>query len=391
MEIVDKRCAETTSGTTLTATVNAKEGDIILATITVRSALSISDGWKLIYTSDYLSSSGDLQSISFATRTAKNSTESITVTQANSNRTYINLISIRGIKRVEYYPELETYVKTNPGVYGYKIPVPDKKENEKVIWGCSATTWSASTPCGSWLTNPNDLEMISLDQARTAPRQANFFDTGKGAINRTFTATPNTAGSVCVIAAVKLIETEYKYLVMDEDGDYYTVAEGALQALNIAEPTGQSFLDHGVDQVPEGKLLLPLKQPKVLYWQESNDPLPVLTATVSAVPAAQLLYTQDVDMTDSSIVGILNGGADASDGALFAFSFDAGLTYLKFDGADWVEAGEADGMTKVQIKAVTEAQWAQVAVTGRYRIRIMIAEGDFMKSIVINYKNEVGV
>lgn len=389
IEIVDSTCVELSAGTSLTASVTASPGDIVLATITVRSALSIPAGWNLLFTSKYVIDSGDPQSISFATKKAESSTESITVAQAESKRIYVNLISIRGSKGVVPYEELTTYVSTAPSTSGYKIQVPDKKQGEKIIWGCSAISWATSSPYGDWETTPDDLQRISLNQNKTQPRQANFIDLGQGAVNRTFTATPKSTGSVCVIAAVRLLEYDTRYLIKSKDV-YYSIVDGALVKTDLVELTAQSFKDYGISDVPGEEVLRTLESPQIFYWQDSQDPLPEKTAIVQAIPKTQTVYTTEQDLSDPSITGIISVAVDASEGILMAFSSDRGSFRVLVAGA-WVDASEDAGMSKTEVEAVTEEQWAMLMGNDVYQIRFLIPEGTYMNLITVNYRNEGGI
>ena len=389
IEIVDSTCVEATAATTLTASVSASPGDIILATITVRSALSLPDDWKLLFTSDYVIDTGDPQSISFATKTAENNTESITVTQTEAKRIYINLITVRGAKGIAYYPEMTSYIRDNPNTAGYQVP--DKKQGEKIIWGCSAYMWSSSAPYGNWETTPDDLQMFSLDQSKTAPRQANFVDMGDGAASRTFVATPKTTGSICIIAAVRLVEYDTRYL-LESQGTYYSIINNTLVTVEIAELTAQAFQLHGFDQKPKSDLLKQLDNPKILYWQHSQDPLPERTVAVQAIPKTQTLYTTEQDLADPSIVGIDNIRADASANVLFAFSSDRGSfrVYNTETGA-WVDAEEYGGMSKAEVEAITAEQWSLLMGREVYQIRFLLAENSYLNKITVVYKNEGGI
>lgn len=389
IEIVDSTCVEVSAGTSLTASVTASPGDIILATITVRSALSIPEGWNLLFTSEYVIDTGNQQSISFAIKTAESSMESITVTQAESKRIYVNLISIRGSKGVVPYQELTTYVNTAPSTKGYKIQVPDKKQGEKIIWGCSATSWATSSPYGDWETTPDDLQGISLGQSKTAPRQANFIDLGQGVVNRTFTATPKSTGSVCVIAAVRLLEYDTRYLIKSKDV-YYSIVDGALVKTDVAELTAQSFKDYGISDVPGEEVLRTLESPQLFYWQDSQDPLPEKTAIVQAIPKTQTVYTTEQDLSEPSIVGITSVAVDASEGILMAFSSDRG-SFRIMEAGVWVDAAEEAGMSKTEVEAVTEEQWAMLMGNDVYQIRFLIPEGAYMKKTTVTYKNEGGI
>lgn len=201
MSITDTKCYEVTNATTLTGTVQANAGDIVLATISHRSEFTTPSEWDKLYESIGISSSsGTTQKMVFAIKKIDATGEvSFTATQSSSGRMYLNLISISGISEIESANEYEAY-STNAIK---SINVPNKIEGEKLIWGCSAISWVTSG--GLWSTSPNDLDIVSLP-SDVAARQANFIDKGNGsAINRSFI--PNaSSGTVLVISAVRLIQ-----------------------------------------------------------------------------------------------------------------------------------------------------------------------------------------
>ena len=55
-----------------------------------------------------------------------------------------------------------------------------------------------------------------------------------------------------------------RYLITDATGNLYTIAEGALQKLVETELTAEVFETYGVQDIPDGNLLLTLKDPTIL-------------------------------------------------------------------------------------------------------------------------------
>ncbi len=205
MAITDAQCYETTSGTTLTGTVQTNAGDIVLATISHRSTFTTPAGWTKIYESAETDPTWK-QRMVFAIKQVDSAGQvSFKATQSTAGRMYLNLISISGIQGIEFVPELEVVNLPNTSK---PVSVPDKVENEMLIWGCTAPLWKSSpAPYGDWVTSPNDLTLVSLNQATTQPRQANFIDDGTGqATGRTFNHSPSTTNTECIIAAVRLVQ-----------------------------------------------------------------------------------------------------------------------------------------------------------------------------------------
>lgn len=198
MAITDSKCYETAGGTTLTGTVNANAGDIVLATISHRSEFTTPSEWDKLYESTAVLIAN--QKMVFATKKVDAIGEvSFTATQSSSGRIYLSLISISGLTKIELAEEYEAY-STNAIT---SINVPNKTEGEKLIWGCSAPSWRGAG--GLWSTSPNDLDIVSLP-SNVVARQANFIDNGNGqATNRLFIPNAGT-GTPLVVSAVSLIQ-----------------------------------------------------------------------------------------------------------------------------------------------------------------------------------------
>lgn len=179
-----------------------------------------------------------------------------------------------------------------------------------------------------------------------------------------------------------------KYLIQAGE-KYYTIASGQLAEIEVVDLNAQVFKDSGADVLP-GEVLLSLVNPRILYWQDSADPLPEKTVAVQAIPKTQTVYTTEQDLSDPSIVGITSVAVDASEGVLMAFSSDRGSFRIVEAGA-WVGAAEDAGMSETEVEAVTEEQWAMLMGKDVYQIRFLIPEGTYMNRITVNYKNEGGI
>ena len=160
--------AEVTSGTTLTSQVACNVGDLVIAAIVVRSALTLSDGWTLISTSTAISGDSTNQILSWAYKYAQSESESITVTQTTANRIYINMCSLQGATG---YVDNGFVYDTATDTTSFTITKP----SGLTLWAASKPTWGTSSPYGAW-TISNNSPSTQLDQASTAPRLALFYD-----------------------------------------------------------------------------------------------------------------------------------------------------------------------------------------------------------------------
>lgn len=179
-----------------------------------------------------------------------------------------------------------------------------------------------------------------------------------------------------------------KYLMQDGTGGYYTVTGGILMPLEVTELTAQVMLDHGMDAAPDYSLIATLEAPAVLCWQDTYG-RPTMTAAITAVPCNQTIYTDDQDMTHSTIAGIESVTVDADEATLFGVSFDGGVTWRAHDGTVWgVLSEEQSGMTKAALEGIGVDAWAEVATTGRYRFRFTLSEDGWVTKIKANYLNK---
>lgn len=180
-----------------------------------------------------------------------------------------------------------------------------------------------------------------------------------------------------------------RYLLTDAAGSLYTVAEGALQKLVETELTAEVFENYGVQDIPAGDLLLTLKDPTILYWHDSENRFPDFRATYTGVPVPQVLYSENIDMADETILGIEKVYADCDDRVLFAVSFDNGVSWWSCVDAVWAQLSEEkSGMSKAALEAISVDSWAEKATTGQIKYRFIISGADgYLKSLTTDYLN----
>jgi hypothetical protein len=145
-------CEETSSGTSLTSSVDCGVGDLVIAAIITRDTLTLSDGWTLISTSDVNNTSGNGQRLSFAYKYATSKRESITVTQASSQRLYINLVALQGA--TGYVDNGYSY--ENTAATSITVAKPDGL----VLWACSAPLWFTSEPYPIWTVSNDSVVLV---------------------------------------------------------------------------------------------------------------------------------------------------------------------------------------------------------------------------------------
>lgn len=180
-----------------------------------------------------------------------------------------------------------------------------------------------------------------------------------------------------------------RYLVTDASGALYTVADGALLKMEETELTAEVFETYGVQDIPDGNLLVTLTDPTILYWHDSENHFPDFKATYTGVPIPQVLYSENIDMSDATILGIEKVTADCDDHVLFAVSFDDGESWWGCVDAMWARLSEEkSGMSKAALEAISVDSWAEKAVTGQIKYRFVISGADgYLRSITTDYLN----
>ena len=195
-------CFDEESSSEKIGNIYAQQGDIVLATISVRSELTLPDNLTLLHTSEIFG--GDYkQTMSFAwMRVETTGEQTFTIHQAEAARFYLNLIALKNAKGISY--DGSHYIKDENTD---SLKPNEKLPDEILIWGCSSTLWKSSAPYGNWECSNTNTTLICLDQTKTAPRQprqANFIDAINDDGVRSFT--PSAGGKTAsVVDAVKII------------------------------------------------------------------------------------------------------------------------------------------------------------------------------------------
>lgn len=193
-------CNDVDSATTLDTTITCEVGDLILAQIIVRSALTLPADWTLLRTIPAVETTNN-QTLSFAYKRATSTSETLTVTQASAGRIYTNLVRLSNATSISYIQSCE---KTGTGIKSISSTKPVTPN--MVIWGAASATWKTTSPYGDWTYTPSTLDYYSLPQASKQPRLGTFVDSN-GAGERTFT-TPVDSSTVIMCGAVEIVGDE---------------------------------------------------------------------------------------------------------------------------------------------------------------------------------------
>lgn len=179
-----------------------------------------------------------------------------------------------------------------------------------------------------------------------------------------------------------------KYLVRDNN-TIYTVSDNTLVEVS-GEINSNLFIDNGVDDIPDGTLLMTLSNPEVLCWTDGFT-VPLLNATVQGIPPQpQIIVSEKINLMDSSIKGIESVAIDCKGEPVFAVSFDKKATWIMHNGTEWVAVSdEVTGMTKTEFEAITTEQWqAQYEVSSDMYIRCtLLDETQSVTTVSVGFVN----
>lgn len=200
--VQDVVCNDVDSAATLDTTITCEIGDLILAQIIVRSALTLPTDWTLLRTIPAVETKFN-QTLSFAYKRATSTSETLTVTEATAGRIYTNLVRLSNAASISYIQSCENTGTNIASISSTKPVTPNM-----VIWGASNTMWNNPSPYGDWTYAPSTLDYYSLPQTTRAPRLGTFIDSS-GAGERTFTPSiSNANGNAMMCGAVEVVGDE---------------------------------------------------------------------------------------------------------------------------------------------------------------------------------------
>lgn len=342
--IVKSACFETTSGTVLTGNIDAEAGDFLIATISVRSEITIQDDMTLVESGSIAESSTN-QSLNFAyKKITVGGSQSVTVKQKSSGRIYLILIVVRNVMSINYTGDYKKTLTSN--LNSSPASIVKKTENESVLWGITTiiTRDGETFSCV-----PNDMTTVSQI------RLASFADVSSNEKEHHIKYSLSESHTF-LIDAVELVPYSSKYLINSGD-KYYNVSSGTLNELEVTELNAEVFVTYGNDEPPNSSLLVTLQDPKIFYWTNGED-LSTIKATVTATPHSQSIISDAIDLTHSTITGIENMTTDCEGDLIVAVSFDGKQTWKAWNGTEWSTLSEEfTGMNKETLEAITFEQW----------------------------------
>ena len=236
---------------------------------------------------------------------------------------------------------------------------------------------ATSTDATAWNFNKNTTGYFSVDTARFVFWSNHNIPNGSA-----------TSANIYFYGSEPEIPKVAKYLVRCQNM-VYTITDNTLTPLELTESTAETFQTYGFDELPEWSTISELVNPEILYWHDTTDELPTITATMTATPFPQTVVSPNYDMSDDTILGVECAYVTASSDIVFAISMDDGVTWYMWTGQAWGTLTDtATGMTAETINAITTEQWAGLMTTGQFKVRMtLFDENSSFTSFVMDYIN----
>lgn len=269
---------------------------------------------------------------------------------------------------------------------GYSVHGKNNNDT-RMIW--DAILFDTGDLCVSFDTIPTNSNYLAASSLVTGSNTLSFTPLSGKVINFVPSDSSGSAFEYQDHAPIFLDPYNRRYLFSDADGTVYTVTDGTLVKLDAETLTAEVFETYGVQDIPDGDLLLTLKDPTILYWHDSENLFPDMRVKYSGLPLPQVIYSENIDMTDSTILGIEKVSVDCADSTLFAVSFDDGENWWSCLDAVWVKLSEEkSGMSKSALEAISVDSFSEKANTGQLKYRIVISGADgYLESITTDYLN----
>lgn len=207
----------------------------------------------------------------------------------------------------------------------------------------------------------------------------------------TFYYSPETGSYQVVNEMIDLLPPFVRKYLIRSQGLVYTLDEDSslsiLEEVSISKATFQAY---GFDEVPVWDDISGLVDPEVLYWYDSTDQQPSLSADMVAMPLSQSLITNKIDLTHESIVGIEKVTVTCEGELVMAVSFDEKQSWKAWTGTEWITVSdEFSGMSKSAVESVTVDQWNELySQSDGFYIRLAFTNsGQKISKIKIDFIN----
>lgn len=256
--------------------------------------------------------------------------------------------------------------------------ISDKLEYDVILWDTGDISLHLATcptsPSGNFSLNANTTYNYTINNSQP---------------DVTFYYNKDNTFSVVNEVINLLPPFDRKYLINSENV-YYTTKNGVLEQIEITELNASSFVSHGSDVAPTWEDVQGLTNPEILCWYDTVEVKPELKASMSAVPVAQTLITDKIDLTHDSINGIEKVTVTCENELIVAVSFDEKQTWKAWNNNQWVTvSNEYAGMSKDAIESITIDQWNELYMGATsFYLRIIFEKAEQkLTSIHVDFLN----
>ena len=101
-------------------------------------------------------------------------------------------------------------------------------------------------------------------------------------------------------------ETMDESVGIDEIANYVllTIKDNELVQLPYLTVTADHFMKDGIGVPFDSDYIINLEKPSILYWQDTRENFPTLSAKVNAIPPAQVVISDKISLNSTTITGI---------------------------------------------------------------------------------------
>lgn len=265
--------------------------------------------------------------------------------------------------------------------YGFRVKFPVKQTVICRLWDCEtqtviieqevsytdATNWQEVKLTKSILLSAEKRYLISTYNTSTRYYYyGNYFtfndkltyETGMYGYTEGVYPT-NTETSVYPMIDILLADSPLYTIKMlvESEGVLYTQQNGELIAV-VGDIVKETFETLGVESFAAASIAS-LTNPRILAWTKSES-VTDITANITGVPLTQVIVTDAVDMTDSTVMGIEIVTVTGVGEFNLAVSIDEKQTWQALVNSEWVNLSSPySGISKEAMNLISSNQWAE--------------------------------
>lgn len=280
------------------------------------------------------------------------------------------------------------------GGYNGGANISISTENTQVFTAHSSDTWNRvyDNTSASVSTSQGTLNIVINEPGATEAGKTKLLEIvlSLGADTQTLSVSPNGNNNSYGYSFSQTILLDGYVpglFLIESQGDYYTIQNDVLT--NIGSTlNAQLFTDYGLDSVPDWSEYSSLTDPSILCWS-ADESVSITAKTSGLASTPQTIYSEAIDLSDSTITGIDSITATYEGTPLFAVSLD-GTTWKMWDDTNerWVTLSTSiSGMSGTVLNDISASIWSaflQSATEFYLRFTLSLAT-DTLESVVVTF------